>query len=222
MTQAGFLHYDQPAVSGENQKIIRPATRQDLTDIVTVHETAFANSFLTQLGRGFLRRYYALVASHRGGILLVKGGRTSRVEGFVCGFVNPEGFYGRMSQSKRLFVWPILSAVIRHPSLIGSIVHSVQRVEQHRAQTVSCELSSLAVRPELGGRGTGKALVSAFIERAWSLGAQQVVLQTDANDSEPANGFYRRVGFQLSRRFQRQKGRWMNEYMIELPRGGDV
>ena len=222
MTQTHFLHYGQPAVSGENQGFIRPANREDLSDIVAVHESAFANSFLTQLGRGFLRKYYALVVSYRGGILLVKGRRASRVEGFVCGFVNPEVFYGRMSQSKGLFVWPILCALIRHPSLIGRILHGVQRVERHRARTVSCELSSLAVRPELGGRGTGKALVSAFIERAWCLGAQQVVVQTDKNENEPANAFYRRVGFQLSQRFQRQKGRWMNEYVIDLPLGSDI
>jgi ribosomal protein S18 acetylase RimI-like enzyme len=217
-----FLHYDYSAVSGENQGVIRPARREDLKDIVAVHETAFPNSFLTQLGRGFLRKYYALVISYRGGILLVKGGRASRVEGFVCGFVNPEGFYGRMSQRKGLFVWPILSALLRRPSLAGRIIHSVQRVKRHRARTVTCELSSLAVRPELSGRGTGKALVGAFIERAWSLGAQQVALQTDANNSEPANALYRRVGFQLSRRFQRQKGRWMNEYVIDLPLGSDI
>jgi len=221
MTQAHFQHCDQPGVAGENHGFIRPARTEDLRDIAAVHESAFADSFLTQLGCEFLQRYYSVVLSYRGGILLVKEG-AARVEGFACGFVDPEGFYRLMSQSKAQFALPILFAVIRRPLLAARIVDGVRRVERPRLRAGSCELSSLAVRPELGGRGTGRALVSAFAERAWSLGARHVILHTDADDNEAANAFYRRVNFQLGQRFQRRKGRWMNEYVIDLPLGGEA
>jgi ribosomal protein S18 acetylase RimI-like enzyme len=221
MTQAHSQHRDQPAARGENHGFIRPARKEDLRDIVAVHESAFANSFLMQLGCEFLQRYYAVVLSYRGGILLVKEG-AARVEGFASGFIDPEGFYRLMSQRKARFALPILFALIRRPWLAARIVDGVQRVERPRSRAGSCELSSLAVRPELGGRGTGRALVSAFAERAWSLGARHVVLHTDADDNEAANAFYRRVNFQLGQRFQRRTGRWMNEYVIDLPLGGDA
>jgi ribosomal protein S18 acetylase RimI-like enzyme len=78
----------------------------------------------------------------------------------------------------------------------------------------SCELSSIAVMPQMGGRGVGRALVNAFLKQAWSLGVQHVHLDTEAGANEPANAFYRKAGFQHSRRFQKYKGRWMNEYVI--------
>jgi ribosomal protein S18 acetylase RimI-like enzyme len=221
MTPARSMNCGQAAAPDQGHGAIRAASKEDLEDIITVHQRAFANSFLTQLGHGFLRRYYALVLSYRGGILLIMEG-PARVEGFACGFVDPEGFYGLMRQRKGFFALPILVAIARCPSLAGKIVHGIQRVERQkpRANAGCCELSSLAVRPESGGRGIGGALVHAFLEVAWSLSAQSVLLRTDSQDNEPANALYHKVGFQLCGRYQQYKGRWMNEYVIDHPRGG--
>jgi ribosomal protein S18 acetylase RimI-like enzyme len=195
---------------------VRKAEQADLPGIVTIHLEAFKNFFLTRLGRGFLQRYYELVLRYRAGILLVREGR-SGLEGFACGFVDPEEFYGLMSSSRGMFALPILSAVLRHPSLLANIFNSVQRVEAQAAQTSarSCELSSVAVRPEARGKGAGKALLKAFSEQAWSLGTQYVYLDTDADDNEGANALYRNAGFQFCRRFQKKKGRWMNQYVLD-------
>ncbi len=195
---------------------VRKAERGDLPGIVAIHLEAFKNFFLTRLGRGFLQRYYELVLRYRGGILLVREGR-SGLEGFACGFVDPEEFYRLMSRNRRMFTLPILSATVRHPSLVANIIASVQRVETQASQTSgqSCELSSVAVRPEARGSGAGKALLRAFAEQAWSLGAQYVYLDTDAEANEPANALYRKVGFEFCRRFQKNKGRWMNQYVLD-------
>jgi len=57
--------------------------------------------------------------------------------------------------------------------------------------------------------------LKAFAEQAWSLGTQYVYLDTDADDNEGANALYKNAGFQFCRRFQKKKGRWMNQYVLD-------
>jgi len=215
MTPVHLVNCHQPLSLRRGRSVVRKARISDLPGIVSIHQKAFANFFLTRLGRAFLRRYYELVLDYSQAIFLVSEGR-SGLEGFACGFVDPERFYGLMSRNKWSFALPILSALVRRPSLVSQIVRSMQRVEKQASHRVarSCELSSIAVMPEVSGRGVGKALVNAFLKQAWSFGAQHIHLDTEAGDNEPANAFYHKAGFQLSRRFQKYKGRWMNEYVI--------
>jgi ribosomal protein S18 acetylase RimI-like enzyme len=194
---------------------VRRAKETDLPGIVAIHQDAFSNFFLSQLGRAFLRQYYGLVLRYRAGILLVSEG-SGGLEGFACGFADPEKFYALMSRSRIAFALPVLFAVLRHPSLAAQIIRSMRRVEQQalRPTAQACELSSIAVNPDAGGRGVGKALAKAFLDEAWSSGAQHVTLDTDADGNEAANALYQGAGFQLCRRFEKYKGRWMNEYVI--------
>ena len=215
MTRVPLVNYHQPRSLRREESLIRNARIGDLPDIVSIHQKAFENFFLTRLGRSFLLRYYQLVLNYSQGIFLVSEGR-SGLEGFACGFLHPDRFYALMSHGKWDFAFPILSAVVRHPSLVAQIVRSVQRVEKQASHQAarSCELSSFAVLPQMGGRGVGRALVNAFLKQAWSVGAQHVHLDTEAGENEPVNTFYRKAGFQHSRCFQKHKGRWMNEYVI--------
>ena len=197
-------------------RLVRQATAEDLPGIVTIHQKAFSNFFLTRLGNEFLRRYYALVLHYRAGIVLVSE-RCGVLEGFVCGFVEPPEFYRLMWRNKRTFALPALSALVRHPSLASGMLYGVQRVQTSASKgpARSCELSSIAVAPEAGGNGLGRALVQAFVAWASSMDAQCVYLTTDADGNEPANALYRQVGFQHTQRFLQRKGRWMNEYIID-------
>jgi len=203
-------------IAGGLTRLVRQATAEDLPGIVTIHQKAFSNFFLTRLGNEFLRRYYALVLHYRAGIVLVSE-RCGVLEGFVCGFVEPPEFYRLMWRNKRTFALPALSALVRHPSLASGMLYGVQRVQTSASKgpARSCELSSIAVAPEAGGNGLGRALVQAFVAWASSMDAQCVYLTTDADGNEPANALYRQVGFQHTQRFLQRKGRWMNEYVID-------
>lgn len=216
MTQVYRMNDRPPeTIAQDRVSLVRQATAADLPGIATIHQKAFSNFFLTRLGGEFLRRYYALVLNYRAGIVLVSehGGT---LDGFVCGFVEPPEFYRLMWSNKRSFVLPALSALVRHPSLASGVLYGVQRIQSSasKAPARSCELSSIAVEPEAGCNGLGKALVQAFVAHARSMGAQCVYLTTDADDNNLANALYRKIGFQHTQRFLQRKGRWMNEYVI--------
>ena len=201
--------------SHNNGRNVREARTDDLSGIVTIHQKAFRQFFLTRLGAKFLRLYYGLVLDYESGIVLV-GERNGSLSGFVCGFLNPAEFYRLMWRKRGSFVLPALPALIRQPSLAAKVLHGVQRIQTSAASSDprACELSSIAVAPEVSGNGQGKALMRAFLARARSMDAECVYLTTDADGNDAVNAFYREVGFQPTRRFLQRKGRWMNEYVI--------
>ena len=201
--------------SHNNGRNVREARTDDLSGIVTIHQKAFRQFFLTRLGAKFLRLYYGLVLDYESGIVLV-GERNGSLSGFVCGFLNPAEFYRLMWRKRGTFVLPALPALIRQPSLAAKVLHGVQRIQTSAASSDprACELSSIAVAPEMSGFGFGKTLVREFLTRSWSMDAECVYLTTDADANESANALYRDSGFQHTRRFLQRKGRWMNEYVI--------
>ena len=192
----------------------------DLRAIVTIHQRAFSEFFLTRLGSEFLQKYYGLVLQYPAGIMLVTEDR-GLLEGFVCGFVDPPEFYRLMDRNRIMFVLPVLSALARNPLLTAKVWHGVNRIQAMASEgsARTCELSSIAVVPEAGGNGHGKTLIQAFLSQAWSMNAERVYLTTDAERNDSANTFYRKAGFQQTRSFLQRKGRWMNEYVAS--RGAD-
>jgi ribosomal protein S18 acetylase RimI-like enzyme len=194
---------------------VRQATPDDLPGIVKIHQKAFSHFFLTRLGSEFLHNYYALVLHYHAGIVLVGEG-PGGLQGFACGFVDPAEFYRLMWRSRGTFIMPVISALVRQPMLAARVLDGVHRIQTRESEwpAGSCELSSIAVAPEAGGNGLGKALMRAFLAEARSMNAHCVYLTTDADGNDAANAFYRDSGFQHTRRFLQRKGRWMNEYVI--------
>ncbi|HLH44889.1 MAG TPA: GNAT family N-acetyltransferase [Bryobacteraceae bacterium] len=211
--------YGSPESSAGAAGAIRRATVQDLLGIVSVHRRAFSQFFLTRLGSEFLRRYYRLVLDYRAGIVFV-GETGGKIKGFVCGFKDPVAFYRLMWNKRRAFLLPVVSALIRRPSLAAGVLHGVQRIQSSASACDpalaegACELSSIAVAPEASSGGLGAALLEAFLEQAWRLEAKCVYLTTDADSNAAANALYRKAGFEHAKRFLQRKGRWMNWYVI--------
>jgi len=213
---------EHPSSNGDRGTVVREANATDLPGIVKIHQKAFSQFFLTQLGADFLRKYYALVLNYRAGIIVVSEGQ-SALEGFACGFMDPAEFYQLMWRRRGSFVRPVVSALVRHPSLAAKVLSGVHRIQAPESEwpARSCELSSIAVAPETTGNGLGKTLMRAFLAQARSMQAHCVYLTTDADGNDAVNAFYRDVGFKPTRRFLQRKGRWMNEYVISGMEAGD-
>jgi ribosomal protein S18 acetylase RimI-like enzyme len=214
---------DEHPSRSDGRHIVRAARIDDLPGIVDIHQKAFSHFFLTQMGGEFLRNYYALVLDYRAGIVLVGEG-PDFLEGFACGFIDPAEFYQLMWRSRRNFALPVLSALVRHPSLATKVLSGVHRIHAPEKEwpARSCELSSIAVSPETSGNGLGKVLMRAFLAQARRMDAECVYLTTDADGNDAVNAFYRDVGFKPTRRFLQRKGRWMNEYVIDGMEAGDT
>lgn len=64
----------------------------------------------------------------------------------------------------------------------------------------ACELSYVALVPELAGKGLGRWLMAEALARAWVKGVERVWLHTCTLDHPHALGFYRAQGFEPIRR----------------------
>jgi SAM-dependent methyltransferase/ribosomal protein S18 acetylase RimI-like enzyme len=197
---------------------IRRATLQDLQGIIEVHMLSFPHFFLTNLGPGFLRTYYALVLEYQRGVLLVAEER-GRVLGFAAGFIDPSSFYQIMTATRSRFLFPALVRLVEHPTLLFRLLKNVRRVIKLKQSpdfnsSDSCELASIAVHPDAMRRGLGKALVRSFVGAVEAERAARVCLTTDADNNDPTNAFYRDLGFRCTRTFEAPGKRRMNEYVL--------
>lgn len=194
----------------------REAVDSDIPDIVQIHQVAFPGFFMTMLGPGFLEGYYRLVFTYPGKVFWVKEDE-GRLEGFVAGFLNPGEFYTNLRARRWRFIGPILLRICTHPWLLPRLFASyaqAQRSSQEEEVGV-CELSSIAVPPDLGGRGIGKGLVRAFLGATRGK-ANLVELTTDAEGNDAVNAFYQNLGFTCVGSYERSKGRRMNKYRLSL------
>ncbi|MFZ5592242.1 MAG: GNAT family N-acetyltransferase [Bacillota bacterium] len=200
--------------------LIRESNVNDIKEIVNIHQKAFASFLMTELGPGFLRQYYSSVLTYPDKIFLVIEDENNGVVGFSAGFVYPEKFYSHLRSKKVNMALCSAIYVLVRPFLWGRIMNNIVRMDR-RAKGLEykgnvCEVSSIAVKPNMAGKGLGKLLIAAFLKKAREKGAQKVYLTTDALNNDYTNMFYQKLGFSLERTFQVASKRVMNEYVISL------
>lgn len=197
--------------------MIRPMTTADIDRVVAVHVESFPGFFLSFLGPGFLRRYYAGIVAAPEGIAFVWADAGGQVAGFVAGSANPGGFYRRLLRRDWLgFCFASLPAVCRRPSVVPRLFRALSHPGANPVGADVAGLFSIAVAPSTQGSGAGGSLVRAFLDEAGRRGAGKVFLTTDRDDNDGVNAFYRNLGFSLERQYLTPEGRRMNEYWICL------
>lgn len=192
-----------------------------LDAVVAVHIAAFPGFFMTQLGPRFLREYYRCVVEYPRGILLTEDSGGDCIA-FVAGFVDPAPFYRELRSRRVRLGLAACAGLLTRPRRLFTLLANYRRAggtAQQPSDARAAELSSLGVAPSAGGQGVGSRLVHAFIEAAGALGADRVMLATDAHGNDAVNGFYRRLGFACVRTFEARRGRVLNEYVLEIERG---
>lgn len=84
-----------------------------------------------------------------------------------------------------------------------------------------CELEDLFVRPQAQGKGLGRALVIAAIERARERGCRRIALDT-AEENVPAVALYESLGFRSGGGEPGRFGIFMRRRIVEnMPPGAD-
>lgn len=197
---------------------VRNATTGDIETVVATHLRAFQGFFLTMLGPRFLRRLYSAFLDEPTGILLV-GEYGSAVRGFVAGTTNPQGFFRRLlARQGAGLALSAVPALLRNPHRVGQrlLAAVTYRGEPPATRPDAALLSSIAVDPDISGRGLAGELLEGFVTAAGRRGCQAVYLTTDRDDNVPVRNFYERNGFRAEDVILRDGRRSMVRYVREI------
>ena len=206
---------------------IIPITRDRIREIVDVHMRAFPGFFLTFLGRGFLKEFYASFCGNPEGIgFLAVDARTDRVIGAIVGPVKPAGYFKRLLKRRWwAFCLHSTKAICRRPTIIPRMTRAFLYRGDAPQGPPRALLSSIVVDPDARRGGVGRRLVEAYLEEAQRRGMPGVFLTTDRDDNEVVNGFYQRLGWTIDSTFVTPQGRHMNRYVRDfdtpVPADGD-
>ena len=198
--------------------VIRPARREDSAQLAELHREAFPEFFLSSLGTAFLRQFYLGFTDDSSAISTVAVDGAGRIVGSVVGTNEPAGFFSRLMK-KRLLQFGLLSAKesLKRPRIIPRLLRAITyRGEAGGSPTEGALLSSICVRRDQQGKGTGSLMMRAWAQSAYDAGARRAYLTTDAADNDAVNAFYQGLGWSLDDTYTTPEGRSMNRYARDL------
>ena len=204
--------YELPAVlvAPPGGPDVRPLTPADLEFCAALHAEALPHGFFAELGRRFLRAYYAtfLDSPNALGFAATVSGQPV---GYLVGMTDPRA-HTRWVLRRRGATLALHGAVgvARSPRAGYRFArtrlaryarawrrHRGNATEQGSVRHVPAVLTHVAVLPGARGLAAGRRLVDAFVEAARERGASRALLTTLAGP-DGAGGFYARAGWTLS------------------------
>lgn len=196
---------------------IAPLHPADVDEAVSLHQRAFPEFFLSQLGTGFLRQFYSGFLTDPTAVTTVARDEQGRIVGTVVGTTHPSGFFGRLLR-RRLggFALASASAALRSPRVVPRLVKGITYRGEAGERVDGALLSSICVAPDAQGAGVGRQIIEAWCDSARERGATRAFLTTDALDNHAVNAFYTRRGWECTATFSTDQGRSMNRYEKEL------
>ena len=204
---------------------IRNLTLQDLPAVAEIHLRAFPHSALTHLGLEAVRRYYEwqMVGPHD---LVALG---AFIDGKMAGFSFAGYFIGSLMgfvrQNKGFLLWHTVThfwllndeqfraRARRGVALLVRLLKGQRATVKVRPSSPSIpqtgniseySILSIAVDPNIQGKGIGKLLMAENERRAQQQGYGLIGLNVN-HDNAQAIGFYQSIGFE---KFISQEGGW--------------
>jgi hypothetical protein len=127
---------------------IKKLANEDIRQAVNVHIRAFPAFFLTFLGPGFLKEFYASFLYDSQGIgFVATDNETEKIVGVIVGPLNPQGYFKRLLKKKWFsFCIASLGAVLKKPTVVKRLFRAVfYRGESPKERIERSLLSSIAV-----------------------------------------------------------------------------
>lgn len=192
-------------------RAVRPT---DAGALAALHRDAFPEFFLSSLGTAFLRQFYLGFASDPTAVSTVAVTEDGEIVGSIVGTLEPAGFFSRLMKS-RLIQFGAISAweSVKRPRIIPRLFRAVSYRGDAGPPVNGALLSSICVRKDQRGQGTGKAMMQQWALSAANSGAQQGYLATDADENDGVNRFYQSLGWDLDSTYSTPEGRRMNRYV---------
>lgn len=185
----------------ENEYIIKSLVKADLMSIAQIHQKAFTNSALSNLGLNAISNYYQwqLVGPHKCYAFGVF--HENKLVGFCFGGTFTGSMSGFLKNYKNSLAFSILTHpwIIAYPSVFTQIIAAIKIIAQtpqitHRplsGNTRSFGILSLAVQPEFWGQGVGKLLMTRVENEAIGNGFTQMHLSVHPDNIHAINLYLR-------------------------------
>jgi GNAT superfamily N-acetyltransferase len=196
-------------------------TQADVKKVVEIHLNAF-KGVLTSLGSRFLTEFYSAVVEDPTGISLFAIDEQG-IYGFAIGTIKPAQFYYRLIIKRTWkFFGATLPTIIRDPRILPHLLRGFLLPTIAAKPAGWGTLLFLAVAREGQNRGIGRLLITSFLDEGEQRGLKKINLLTYKYHNDAVNNFYRMEGFRVDHSFKTVEGRWMNEYVIDLPVSKDI
>jgi ribosomal protein S18 acetylase RimI-like enzyme len=158
--------------------VLVEACREDLEEIVDLHLLAFPDTFMTPLGRSFVRIYFQAALSFPGAIFVIYK-RNSAIVGLVLGVRSPRQF-----QRHLLFRYGLqaIAASVHCPprALLNILRRFAQKINPRRGSSghnfhADAECLAMAVHPACQDPSIAAFLTAAFLTRMGAEGVNTVL-----------------------------------------------
>jgi ribosomal protein S18 acetylase RimI-like enzyme len=181
-----------------NSIIIRKATLDDVDAIVSIHQDAFKNFFLTSLGKRFLKLYYhSFINCDKGCVFCAY--KDNQVVGFsACSYVSRS--FNSLLIKKNLVKYGI-EALILLFTKPGALIRLAKNMNKEGSDSkvkdngLYAELYSIAVSPLCQGEGVGKQLLLTTENDVLNYN-YQVSLTTDYYNNDKTIAFYKALDYE--------------------------
>lgn len=181
-------------------------------EIVEIHLSTFKGFFLTFLGKGFLKQLYKGFIEHDKSNLIVAE-KNNKIVGFIAYSEDISSFYKYLIKHRLIsFAWYAFLAFLRKPKVFFRLLSAFSKADEVNRKEKYIELASIGVKPDDKVQGIGSAMISYMKKEINFNEYEYISLETDAENNECVNKFYRKNGFVLIRNYETKQSRKMNEY----------
>lgn len=158
---------------------VNSLSNSHIDQIAILHQKAFPDVLIGQLGKRFTRYFYEKILYHENGIIIIYT-ENEKIQGFVAGVTEDNGFY-----DIKFYLNVMLGFVFNvfNPSIVLNLLRNIKKMITLRNDHYSSELLSLAVSSSCQGKGIGTKLVGLFDKHLKSRRVNVYQVFTDMNYS---------------------------------------
>lgn len=198
--------------------IINNIKSRDIRLIVDIHAQAFPDHFLTKLGPLFLKQYYKDVNRSKLGILWGIF-ETDVLIGFCAATKRASNFNKKIVlQSPLMYFLFAINLIFTKPSYLYRLIVNLNKVSNIVNDDGNyAEILSIAVLPEIQGRGAGKSLLKKLEAELCHMKINKLSLTTDSINNNNALNFYiKSMDYKILYEFTTYPNRKMYRLIKEL------
>lgn len=173
---------------------IRKIVKAEIKEVVSIHQVAFKDFFLTSLGTRFLRLYYKTALYEDTAVLLGAFDDDDKLLGFVLGTSQAKGFHKRLLINN-LFQYCLMGIYLisTKPKALRRLAANMEKVGIVDDDKNYAELLSIGVANS--GKGVGMQLLICFENELKKAYCNKVALTTDSDNNERALSFYKKMNY---------------------------